>query len=222
MNIIESLDSLNDLEQSILKASYNEFEKKGYYRANVDDIALKLKIGKGTIYRHFGNKIELFASIILYLIHKAKGEFIKINKIKNIDTAVEYYIKNFMQMNKISSKFMKHMGSEECLFTIQNELHGKKKFHILFESMFRMRRELIDCFKNVLDRNQKKGVISRDINTGITSEIIFVLINNFLKVRSFHANIKGKLHLDNKYSTSESTDELKKFIYKGIGLKKKK
>jgi len=50
--------------QRILAAASKEFARKGFYRTVVSDIARAAGVGKGTVYRRFGNKEQLFATLI--------------------------------------------------------------------------------------------------------------------------------------------------------------
>lgn len=59
MTIMDKLGLLTDFEKTILNKARIVFEKKGYYETNIEEIAQSLSIGKGTIYRHFGNKLML-------------------------------------------------------------------------------------------------------------------------------------------------------------------
>ena len=56
------------MEQSthsrILEAAKQEFSKKGFHQTVVSDIADRAGVGKGTVYRHFGNKEDLFGRLI--------------------------------------------------------------------------------------------------------------------------------------------------------------
>ena len=51
-------------KQAILKAAEEEFSEKGIYGARVDEIAAKAKINKGMIYQYFGNKEELYKTVL--------------------------------------------------------------------------------------------------------------------------------------------------------------
>lgn len=48
----------------ILDAALVIFARHGYEAADVDDIAQEAKIGKGTIYRHYPSKRELFEAVV--------------------------------------------------------------------------------------------------------------------------------------------------------------
>lgn len=48
----------------IIEAANAEFSRNGFYRTVVSDIADRAGVGKGTVYRHFGNKEDLFGFLI--------------------------------------------------------------------------------------------------------------------------------------------------------------
>jgi len=50
--------------QKILTAARREFARNGFHRTVVSDIAGAAGVGKGTVYRRFGNKEQLFATLI--------------------------------------------------------------------------------------------------------------------------------------------------------------
>lgn len=53
-----------DRKRLILDAALKEFAAFGYDSCNVDRIADTAGVGKGTIYRHFPSKIELFTAVV--------------------------------------------------------------------------------------------------------------------------------------------------------------
>lgn len=50
--------------QQILDAAYVVFSRSGYHRATVDEIIALAETGKGTVYNYFGNKEQLFYTLI--------------------------------------------------------------------------------------------------------------------------------------------------------------
>ena len=52
----------------ILEAAARVFSKKGYHSTGIADIAAELKIGHGTFYRYFRNKLDIFETVIAELI----------------------------------------------------------------------------------------------------------------------------------------------------------
>lgn len=50
--------------RQILDAAYQVFATKGYAAATIADVAQALKLGHGTIYRYFDNKLDLFMAVV--------------------------------------------------------------------------------------------------------------------------------------------------------------
>lgn len=48
----------------ILDAAQFEFARRGFHDTVVSDIADRAGVGKGSVYRHFGNKAQLFGAIV--------------------------------------------------------------------------------------------------------------------------------------------------------------
>lgn len=62
----------------IISASYKVFSKKGLFRATLNDISEEADVGKGTIYRHFRNKMHLIA----YLTRKGTEDLLHYCEVK--------------------------------------------------------------------------------------------------------------------------------------------
>ncbi|HUS58796.1 MAG TPA: TetR/AcrR family transcriptional regulator [Planctomycetota bacterium] len=63
MTTIAHNDRLARRREAILDEATLLFAAQGYSRAKVDDLAVKLGLGKGTIYRYFPTKEELFLAV---------------------------------------------------------------------------------------------------------------------------------------------------------------
>jgi len=61
---------------AILRYALKVFAKEGYHEADVQVIADMAKVGKGTVYRHFGNKKDLFLATGKHCVEML-GEFIR-------------------------------------------------------------------------------------------------------------------------------------------------
>ena len=56
--------SQNERSLEILDAAVGTFAAKGYAQTDVQEIADRVGVGKGTVYRHFGNKEALFLAAV--------------------------------------------------------------------------------------------------------------------------------------------------------------
>jgi AcrR family transcriptional regulator len=57
-------------EQEILKAAVSLFENPHWETVTVEQISKKAEIGKGTVYKHFGCKEEIYARISISFLHR--------------------------------------------------------------------------------------------------------------------------------------------------------
>ena len=57
-------DRIEKRRNEILAAAFEVFAEKGYHATKISDIAEKLKIGHGTFYRYFRNKLDIFSAVI--------------------------------------------------------------------------------------------------------------------------------------------------------------
>lgn len=57
-------DRVAQRRKQILDAAYQVFATKGYAATTIADVAQALKLGHGTIYRYFDNKLDLFMAVV--------------------------------------------------------------------------------------------------------------------------------------------------------------
>ncbi len=60
-------------KNDILEAALNVFSEKGYHAAKIEDIAAELKMGHGTFYRYFKNKLDIFNHVVDEVIKLIAG-----------------------------------------------------------------------------------------------------------------------------------------------------
>jgi len=87
-------------KNQILGAASLIFSKEGFAKANTDEIANAANLGKGTIYRYFKNKRELFLSVVDRGLDKLKNAILtEIEKtedpLKKIENAIKTYLSFF-------------------------------------------------------------------------------------------------------------------------------
>lgn len=63
-------------EERILKAAEDVFSRRGFESATVDEIITLADVGKGTVYKYFGNKEQLFYK----LVYEKNQRFVKLLK----------------------------------------------------------------------------------------------------------------------------------------------
>ena len=72
----EMTPKTREKRRAILKTALRIFAKEGFRNTDVQVIADLAKVGKGTVYRHFGNKEQLFLATARYCLEQL-GEFVE-------------------------------------------------------------------------------------------------------------------------------------------------
>lgn len=90
-------EHIEQRKRQILDAAIKIFSRKGFFLATTDDIIKQAGIGKGTIYRYFKNKEELFLSVIYCGLEQLRDDILKeIDKVtdplEKIKRAVTAYL----------------------------------------------------------------------------------------------------------------------------------
>jgi len=157
----------------IIRASYKTFSKKGLFRATLDEIAKEADVGKGTIYYHFKNKLDLVA----YLTKKSIDDLLGYCKreIAGIEDPHEVIEK---LVNAHFTFFEKKRALFNVLFFIRGALH--KDFENRYtQKMQSNYKKYISFLADVLDDGIKKGVF-RPLNSANQAYVFHGIIIGFI------------------------------------------
>lgn len=75
MKQLLELPTHSEKGQTILRAALAVFAKNGFRNTDVDVVAEQAGVGRGTVYRHFGNKEELFLATAEHCLHERTKAF---------------------------------------------------------------------------------------------------------------------------------------------------
>lgn len=216
--MIHKLDQLSELDKQILEASREEFQNFGYHKANVDDIAARLKIGKGTIYRHFVSKPMLFVSVIVYLLKEGQRMLEAGEEIQDFHQGLEYYINKVFEFRKVAGSFVSVFFSEDNYKIIKEEMHKDGMGAEMFKFIKKTHNDSIQVLSKLLLKGVEQNLIPRYNNVRLIAEIIFVTINSFFMNHHMISEAREETLENEQTSSEEDMKELKGFIYRGIGI----
>lgn len=157
-------------ERQIYKAALKVFSKYGYYKADMDLVAQKAKIGKGTVYRYFGSKKNLFISLVKWGLNQLKDEILTAiedidDEVKKITTALTVYF-NFYKNKR---DFYRILIYEKYNFMdeIAKEYEETYSAHLhIIEDVFQQGIQK-GIFKNIDTRSASFALV------GITDALLF-------------------------------------------------
>lgn len=119
-------DSLEKKKSQIFEAALQVFAKDGYHKATIDKVAALSGVGKGSIYRYFKSKEDLFEQLLINkyreIVERVSEIFSRENNIlKQIQEAVEFWV-TFIAENHVvysliqSEALMKRSGRSDMFF----------------------------------------------------------------------------------------------------------
>lgn len=128
--------------EEILMTAYEEFAIKGYDAASVSNIIKKLKLAKGSFYRYFGSKKDLFA----YLVKDSTSRRLKNLDdllVENHDDFFKLIEDNFMNKVKFDLEFPTIGGFLARIMQENGNKQIKEIIDSLYERVFSAIKELI-------------------------------------------------------------------------------
>jgi TetR/AcrR family transcriptional regulator, fatty acid metabolism regulator protein len=152
-----------DKRDRILQAATRIFARKGFFGAQVADVAREAEVAAGTVYLYFRSKedvlISLFERTMASAIEDGRGA------IRRLDDPEA-------QLRRIARMHLARLGADRDLAVVfQVELRQTTKFMEQFSAT--CLREYLGIIRDVITRGQKTGRFRRTISATLTSKIIF-------------------------------------------------
>jgi len=150
-------------KNQILDVASLIFSKEGFAKANTDEIAKAANLGKGTIYRYFKNKKELFLSVVDRGLDKLKDAILmEVEKtddpLKKIENAMKTYL-SFFEKNRNLIGILIHEQS-----SFQKRI-AKRYFEHYYGNVDRIKQ----TFKAGMDQDLIKGMDIESVISVYTS-----------------------------------------------------
>ncbi|MFP4686768.1 MAG: TetR/AcrR family transcriptional regulator [bacterium] len=142
----------DDIDERILRAAEVEFAEKGFYGAVVSDIADRADVGKGTVYRHFGSKEELFARIVENGVDDLlQGIEKNTRRLDDVEEKLKVVVAVHADMFKRSRHLVKIITHEGYGMMLEGKTDARRLFEKLIYSVAEIIEEGIETgqFKNV-------------------------------------------------------------------------
>jgi AcrR family transcriptional regulator len=172
--------------KEILETAAEVFAKLGYHMTDLDVIADKLKVGKGTIYRYFPSKQKLFTAVMEQLMEQWACEIRS-----NIDERAN-------PVDRLKSVIHGHMKFfEKHIDTLEIFVHFRSEYKIYSKDIYQKR---LACGLKRMEQTIQEGVdqgllkpVSAKAVTGLLLDVFYgMLFTTFLGVGDKTFREKGK------------------------------
>jgi TetR/AcrR family fatty acid metabolism transcriptional regulator len=152
-----------DKRDAILRAAIDTFAAKGFFNAQVADVARAAGVAAGTVYLYFRGKDDLLISIF----DKTMKEAIAAGR-----QSVAARATPLDQLREIARLHLDRLGRDRDLAVVfQVELRQSTKFMERFSTTHL--REYLGIIRDIIDAGQQKGVFRRQINPTLAAKVLF-------------------------------------------------
>ena len=160
-----------DHREAILQTAAKLFGRKPYHEVLMDDVAESVGIAKGTIYRYFPNKEELFGSLAIHyieLIGTQMGELAS-RQASPVDR-LRIMLRGFIDIVEEHNDFFKVMQRHEC------ELWARK-----YSDLLTRRTVFRDHFASVIKEAQAARQLKSSFDARTAADMLLGMIRNVLQ-----------------------------------------
>lgn len=159
--------SPEDRRDRILDAATKVFAKRGFFAAQVADVAKRAGVAAGTVYLYFKSKDD----ILLCLFERTMSAAIADarNAIQGIDELPAYPL---TRLRKIAQVHLARLGADRNLAIVfQIELRQSAKFMARLSAS--SLRDYLGLLREVVSDGQALGLFRPDINPTLAAKVIF-------------------------------------------------
>lgn len=161
-----------DLRDKIFACATELFSQKGFAEVTADEVAARAQVGKGSVYRQFGSKERLYATVV---IAEFRGLRLKIEEsLKAEETAQQKLVTVVTQL----SKYFWDKGEFFTLLRDPRALPSRQ-----LEDFRRERGQFSAMLTKVLREGAAEGTLRRDLGFETVAEAILGMIRGLRRHR---------------------------------------
>ncbi|HSH35101.1 TetR/AcrR family transcriptional regulator [Schnuerera sp.] len=187
----ENKEKLFEKREELINVAMNEFGKKGYENASLNNILREVGISKGTFYYHYKNKEDLYMHL-MDIITEEKLKFISDRMdLIDFDEDVFTVLRNLMKIgmkfanknpniSKFTQSFVKDLGTPIHNEIFRRYLVSRTDYlnNITKEYGF----ESMDYISNLIEKAYERGEIREDLPIEFVRNIINHLFINLPQI----------------------------------------
>jgi TetR/AcrR family fatty acid metabolism transcriptional regulator len=148
---------------AILRAAIQVFAGRGFFHAQVADVARAAGVAAGTVYLYFKGKDDLLVSIFERTMDEAIAEG---------RAALDGVTDPVERLRRIARLHLDRLGRDRDLAVVfQVELRQSTKFMAHFSAT--KLREYLGILREVIVRGQDAGVLRSDVNPTVAAKVLF-------------------------------------------------
>ena len=187
-----------DKRDALLRAAIETFAARGFFNAQVADVARTAGVAAGTVYLYFRGKDDLLISIF----EKTMKEAIAAGR-----QTIAALPDPLAQLRAITGLHLDRMSRDRDLAVVfQVELRQSTKFMERFSATHL--REYLGIIRDVIARGQAQGLFRKDVNPTLASKLLFGMLDEMAT---------NWILSKRKYSLTGEADAIVDLFVRGVG-----
>ncbi|HEY2105244.1 MAG TPA: TetR/AcrR family transcriptional regulator [Candidatus Binataceae bacterium] len=171
------------LRARILHSAMELFGEKGFEDVPIDDVAARAGVGKGSVYRQFGSKEQLYAASVIEGFAQLRNQ---------IDTALAQAASIPERITAIVHHTVSYFWTRRQFFIL---LRDPTKLPREQEVRYRKERgQLSALISEVLREGARSGSIRDDLDFDLMAESLLGMIRGIQRYRAAHVILEDTVH----------------------------
>jgi AcrR family transcriptional regulator len=160
------------VREAILAAAEVIFTERDYHEVQMDDVARASNVGKGTLYRYFPSKRELYLAVMFEGIGRLRRE---------IEDVLATGDAPARKLERIVRTTLSHFWDRRWFFALIHQHEHKPDRDV--RAWFRQRRQLVRLVQDAFDQAIAAGHV-RPVDSRIATEMLFGMMRGVNRYRS--------------------------------------
>ena len=188
-----------DKRDALLRAAIETFAARGYFNAQVADVARTAGVAAGTVYLYFRGKDDLLISIF----EKTMKEAIAAGR-ESIATLAD----PLAQLRTIARLHLDRMSRDRDLAVVfQVELRQSTKFMERFSATYL--RDYLGIIRDAIAKGQATGAFRRDVNPTLAAKLLFGMLDEMAT---------NWILSKRRYSLASEAEAIVDLFVRGVGV----
>ena len=171
------------LRQRIIRSATELFGEKGFEEVLTDEVALHAGVGKGSVYRQFGSKEQLYAAAVIEGFTQLRGQ---------IEAALFHARSDEERLTTIVREAMNYFWTRRQFFVL---LRDPTKLPRAQETRYRNERgQLARLVSSVLREAGDQGRVRIDLNFDLLAECLLGMMRGVQRHKRETARLEDAIH----------------------------
>jgi TetR/AcrR family fatty acid metabolism transcriptional regulator len=159
--------ALGAKRDAILRAAIDVFAERGFFNAQVADVARAAGVAAGTVYLYFRGKDDLLVSIFERTMREA---------LARVRESIDETADPAEQLRRFARLHLGGLGRDRNLAVVfQVELRQSTKFMERFSSTFL--RDYLGMIRDVIEQGQRTGQFRADLKATVAAKVFFGVLD---------------------------------------------